>query len=158
MLDRLKVGDAEALVTSKLERLSRSMLDFASIMADSQKQGWAVVCLDLGLDTTTPAGEVTANVLASFAQFERRLIGQRTKDALAVKRSEGVRLGRVRETPDAIVDRIVRERDGKATLRVIANGLNRDCVPTVRGGERWWPTAVSSVLRSVKYERKLATS
>jgi len=48
------------------------MLDFAAMMADSQKQGCAIVCLDLGADTTTPTGEVTAKVLASFAQFERR--------------------------------------------------------------------------------------
>jgi DNA invertase Pin-like site-specific DNA recombinase len=131
-LDRLKAGEAEALVTAKLDRLSRSMLDFAGIMADAQKQGSAVVCLDLGVDTTTPAGEVTANVLASFAQFERRLIGQRTKYALAVKRAEGVRLGRVRETPDAVANRIVREREGKSTLRAMAEGLNSDGVPTVR--------------------------
>jgi DNA invertase Pin-like site-specific DNA recombinase len=51
------------------------------------------VALDLGVDTTTRAGEMIANVMVTFAQFERRLIGQRTRDALAVKRAEGVRLG-----------------------------------------------------------------
>ncbi len=155
-LARLKAGEAEALVTAKLDRLSRSMLDFAGIMADAQKQGWAVVCLDLGVDTTTPAGEVTANVLASFAQFERRLIGQRTKDALAVKRSEGVRLGRVRETPDDVVERIVRERSENASLRAIADGLNSDGIPTVRGGRCWWPSSVRAVLCSVEYDGELA--
>ncbi len=134
------------------------MLDFAGMMADSQKQGWAVVCLDLGVDTTTPAGEVTANVLASFAQFERRLIGQRTKDTLAVRRSEGVRLGRVRETPDDVVERIVRERSEKASLRAIADGLNSDGIPTVRGGRCWWPTSVRAVLRSVEYDSDMATA
>lgn len=51
------------------------MLDFAAIMAKAQKQGWALVALDLAVDTTTPAGEAMANVIATLAQFERRLIG-----------------------------------------------------------------------------------
>ena len=63
-------------------------------MAKAQAQGWALVALDCAVDTTTPAGEAMAHVLATFAQFERRLIGQRTQEALAIKRAEGVRLGR----------------------------------------------------------------
>ena len=46
-------------------------------MERSRKEGWALVALDLGVDTSTPTGEVMAGVLALFAQFERRLIGQR---------------------------------------------------------------------------------
>jgi DNA invertase Pin-like site-specific DNA recombinase len=110
------------------------------------------------VDTTTPAGEAMANVLATFAQFERRLIGQRTREALAVKRAEGVRLGRPRETPDEVVERILAERQGKATLQAIADGLNRDKVPTVRGGAKWWPATVRAVLGSVAYEAELASS
>ena len=58
------------------------------------------MALDLGVDTTSPAGEMIANSVANFSQFERRLIGQRTKDALAVKRAQGVQLGR----PQAAID------------------------------------------------------
>jgi DNA invertase Pin-like site-specific DNA recombinase len=47
-------------------------------MERSWKKGWALVALDLGVDTTTPAGEMIANSVANFSQFERRLIGQRT--------------------------------------------------------------------------------
>ena len=82
----LEEGDAKALVVAKLDRLSRSMIDFTALMATAQKQGWALVALDCAVDTTTPAGEAMANVLATFAQFERRLIGQRTREALAVKK------------------------------------------------------------------------
>ncbi len=157
-LDHLKRGEVDGLVAAKLDRLSRSMLDFTALMADAQKQGWALVALDCAVDTTTPAGEAMANVLATFAQFERRLIGQRTKEALAVKRAEGVRLGRPRETPDEVVERILAERQGRATLQAIADGLNRDCVPTVRGGAKWWPATVRAVLGSVAYEAELASS
>src|SRR5437868_3907527 len=90
----LAAPDASALVVAKLDRLSRSMIDFTALMGKAQKQGWALVALDCAVDTTTPAGEAMANVLATFAQFERRLISQRTREALAVKRSQGVRLGR----------------------------------------------------------------
>src|SRR4051794_33684622 len=90
----LKAGEASALVVAKLDRLSRSMIDFTALMAKAQKQSWALVALDCAVDTSTPAGEAMANMLATFAQFERRLISQRTKEALAVKKAAGVRLGR----------------------------------------------------------------
>jgi DNA invertase Pin-like site-specific DNA recombinase len=92
-LRALEAGEAKALVVAKLDRLSRSMLDFAALMATALKQNWALVALDCALDTSTPAGEAMANVLATFSQFERRLIGQRTKEALAAKRAAGVRRG-----------------------------------------------------------------
>jgi DNA invertase Pin-like site-specific DNA recombinase len=88
-------GDAKALVVAKLDRLSRSLLDFAGLMAKAQKQGWGVIALHVQVDTSTASGEAMANLLATFAQFERRLIGQRTKEALAIKRASGVRLGRL---------------------------------------------------------------
>jgi len=93
-LSALDSHAAEALVVAKLDRLSRSLLDFSALMEQSRRRGWALVALDLGVDTTTPSGEMMANVLAVFAQFERRLIGQRTREALAIKRQQGVRLGR----------------------------------------------------------------
>ncbi len=106
------------------------------------------MALDCAVDTTTPAGEAMANVLATFAQFERRLIGQRTREALAEKRSQGVRLGRPRQLPEEIVERIRTERASGRTLGAIAEALNRDCVPTAQGGVRWWPSTVRAVAGS----------
>lgn len=147
-LDRLRRGEAGTLVVAKLDRLSRSLIDFAALMERSRKEGWPLVALDLGVDTTSPAGEMVANVMATFAQYERRLIGQRTKDALAVKRAAGVRLGRPRSLPDGVVARIVAARGAGATLTAIADGLNADAVPTAQGGLRWWPATVRAVLMS----------
>ena len=147
-LDMLRDGGADALVVAKLDRLSRSMLDFAGIMAAAQKQGWGLIALDCAVDTTTPAGEAMANVLATFAQFGRRLISQRTKDALAAKRAQGVRLGRPRQLPQRVVTRILRERDGGMTLTAIAAGLKGDHVPTAQGGKRLYPSTVRAILRS----------
>ena len=65
------------------------MMDFTSLMNRAQRNGFALVALDCAVDTTTPAGEAMANVLATFAQFERRLIGQRTRErSLRRKRKE----------------------------------------------------------------------
>jgi DNA invertase Pin-like site-specific DNA recombinase len=125
------------------------MLDFSKIMAAAQKQSWGVVALDVAVDTTTPAGEMMANVMATFAQFERRLIGQRTRDALAAKRAAGVVLGRPRQLDGAVVDRIRAERAAGASLAAIGRGLDADGVPTAHGGARWWPATVRAVLQSL---------
>lgn len=147
-LDELKRGAADALVVAKLDRLSRSMLDFSGLMATAQKQSWGLVALDVNVDTSTPAGEAMASILATFAQFERRLIGQRTKDALAAKAAAGVRLGRPPREADATSERIAREREQGLTLKAIADGLNGDGVPTSHGGRQWYPSSVRAVLNS----------
>ena len=153
-LEALKSGKADALVVAKLDRLSRSMLDFTALMATAQKQGWALVALDCAVDTTTPAGEAMANVLATFAQFERRLISQRTKDALAAKRAQGVRLGRPRTLPEDVVRRIVREREQGRKLVSIADDLTEDGIATAQGGAKWYPSTVAAVLKSVEREHE----
>jgi DNA invertase Pin-like site-specific DNA recombinase len=142
----VRSGDAGALVVAKLDRLSRSLLDFAGLMEDARSGGWALVVLDLGVDTTTPSGEMIANVMATFAQFERRLIGQRTRDALAVKKDQGVRLGRPLLVEDAIIRRIRKERKAGRSLRAVAEGLNADDVPTAHGGKAWHASTVKAVL------------
>src|SRR5439155_25083712 len=96
VLDMVESRVADGLVVARLDRLSRSLLDFASLMDRARRKGWSVAALDLGVDTSRPSGEMVASVMASFAQFERRLIVQRPKEALAVKRVQGVRPGRPR--------------------------------------------------------------
>jgi DNA invertase Pin-like site-specific DNA recombinase len=144
-LSAVAAGDADALVVAKLDRLSRSLVDAAGLLERARREGWALVALDLGVDTTTPAGELVANVMASVAQWERRAIGERTKAALEVRRAEGVRLGRPPSIPDPVRARILHERAQGSTLRTIATGLNADAVPTVHGGARWHAETVRKV-------------
>jgi DNA invertase Pin-like site-specific DNA recombinase len=115
-------------------------------MDQAQQQGWALVALDCQIDTSTPAGEAMAHMLGTFGQFERRLIGQRTREALAQKRAQGVRLGRPRQLPEKVRRRIKRRHMAGQTLTRIADELNRDGVPTAHGGARWWPATVRAVL------------
>lgn len=145
ILDR---GEAKALVVAKLDRLSRSIVDFVGLMDRSQRKGWAVVAMDLGMDTTTPQGEMVANVMASFAQFERRLIGERTRDALQIRKQQGVRLGRPRSVSQHTFERISTARELGESYKSIADDLNRNKVPTAQGGACWHPATVRKILLS----------
>jgi DNA invertase Pin-like site-specific DNA recombinase len=147
-LAALERGEAGALVVAKLDRLSRSMLDFAGLMDRAQRQDWALVALDCAVDTSTPGGEAMANVLATFAQFERRLIGERTRAAMQAKKAAGAVFGRPRQVPEQIVARIRKEREAGRPLRAIADGLNAANVPTAQGGVQWWASSVRAVLNA----------
>jgi DNA invertase Pin-like site-specific DNA recombinase len=145
ILDR---GNADVLIVAKLDRLSRSLVQGAQVMDRAQRKGWSLVALDTGLDTTSPAGQLVAHVILSTAQYERRLIGQRTKDALAAKREQGIRLGRPQTLPDDIVERILAARHAGSSYRAIAAQLEADGVPTARGGGTWYASAVRAVCES----------
>ncbi len=152
-LEQLRCGEAGVLVVSKLDRLSRSLLDFAGLMDRAKREGWQLVVLDLAIDTTTASGGLMANVMASFAEYERRLISDRTSAALQSKKAQGHRLGRPRTTPDDLVARVRREREQGASLRVIADGLNRDRITGSQGGKQWYASTVASILRSAALDR-----
>lgn len=145
-LDALQSRRADTLVVAKLDRLSRSLLDFASVMDRATRERWALVALDLGVDTTSPAGEAMANVLATFAQFERRLIGQRTREALAAKKAQGVKLGRPATVSADVVDRAREARNRGHSLRAIAEMLNGEGIPTGQGGRKWYASSVKAIL------------
>ncbi len=157
-LERLDAGQADVLLVLRVDRLSRSVSDFAGLMAQAKRRGWSLVALDLGVDTTTPAGDLMANVLASVAQYERLVIGQRTREGMAVRRAEGVHLGRRRTLPEDVVARIVADRSEGLSLGDIAARLNAEGVPTAHGGAAWHRSTVSSVLQSTTARRLIGAS
>jgi DNA invertase Pin-like site-specific DNA recombinase len=148
LLERLDAGEAEALVVTKVDRLARNVLDVAKLAQRAEAKGWALVVLELGLDTSTPAGRFVLQTMANVAELERELIRQRTRESMAVVRKRGKRLGRPVELPAAVRERIVAERAGGATLQAIADRLTADGVPTARGG-KWHPVTVRNVVLSV---------
>ena len=153
-LEELAAGRADALIVAKLDRLSRSLRDFINTMDRARKEGWALIALDQGVDTTTPQGKAMTQMSAVFAELERELIGARTKAAMAAKkRAGGKRPGPDRILPADVVRRIVIARERGMSLAAIAELLNRDGVPTARGGAGWWPNTVAHVLRSVETEK-----
>lgn len=145
-LQRLDRGEAAALYAQRLDRLSRSVADFAHLLDRAKRKGWTVAVLDADVDTSTPSGEFLVNVLASAAQYERRIIGARTRDALAQRKREGVRLGRPSTLPRNVVARVVALHSEGKSLRVIAEALNSEEVPTAHGGSKWHASTVRKVL------------
>lgn len=90
VLQLLASGQGDGLVVSKMDRLARSIINAADIMERANGQGWSLVVLDLGVDLTTASGRLIAQVMSSFAEYERAQIGERTKAALAAKKRSGV--------------------------------------------------------------------
>ncbi len=157
-LTTLDEGAANVLVVAKLDRLARSTLDFATIAERAERRHWSLVALDANIDTTSPSGRLMLDVLASFASYERRLISARTSAALQVKKQQGARLGRPVTLPDAVRQRVVRERGAGATLTAIAGRLTAERVPTARGGNRWYPSTVAAVLSSMELDGDTITT
>lgn len=149
LLGEVRRGDV--LVIAKLDRLSRSLSDFAALMERAQRQRWNVIALDLGIDLSTPNGEFMASVLAAMARWERRIIGQRTREGMAAARAKGVLPGRRSALPVEVQQRLLDLRAEALTLTVIADRLNADGVPTSTGG-RWTTSAVHSSTRSALLE------
>ena len=143
-LDRLDRGEAHALAVSKLDRLSRSVADFLMILERSRKGKWALIIGDLSLDTSTPMGEAMATISATFAQLERKRIGERTREALAVKKSQGVTLGAPRTMPAEIRARILSEVETGKGYREVSRLLNAEQIPVTRGTQ-WHASTIRSV-------------
>lgn len=145
-LDMLTSGEANVLMAAKLDRLSRSTRDVCELGDMAQHYGFDLSLLDARIDTTTPHGRAQLSMMATFAQLERELIAVRTREALAVKKSQGVRLGRSTDTTNDVASRIVAMRNNGMTLRAIADTLNTEGVDTGRGGKAWYASTVKTVL------------
>ena len=145
-LQAVRGGEAAGLIVAKLDRLSRSVIDAAQTIERARREGWNLVALDLGVDFSTAAGEAMAHMTAVFAQLERRLIAERTRAALAVRKAQGVRLGRPPVIPEQLRRRIRRQRARGLTLQGIADRLTASGVATAHGGVRWYPSTVRWVV------------
>lgn len=140
---------ADRLIVAKLDRLARNVRVALEIDEDyATRHGWGIVFGDMDIDTSTAVGKMQLSMFASVARFERDRISERTREALAVKRTQGVRLGRPSNLAPGIRRRIVAERGAGSSLRAIADGLTRDGVPTAQGGRAWYASTVRKVLSS----------
>jgi len=89
----IQSGQVDCVVVYKVDRLSRSLLDFARLMGIFEERGISLVSVTQQLNTTDSLGRLTLNILLSFAQFERELIAERTRDKMRAARRKGKWLG-----------------------------------------------------------------
>ncbi|GFG73584.1 multiple promoter invertase [Mycobacterium botniense] len=148
VLQLLASGQGDGLVVAKMDRLARSIINAVNIIEAAQAQGWSLVVLDLGVDLTTPAGEAMAHLMATFAQFGRRLISQRTKVALSAKRARGERIGRPRQAPPGVVRRIVMDRHTGLSFAKIATTLAAEGILSPAGLPTWQTSTVRRIYAS----------
>ncbi len=140
MLQDIEAGRIDCVVTYKVDRLSRSLLDFTKLVEVFDRHGVTFISVTQSFNTTTSMGRLTLNMLLSFAQFEREVIGERIRDKVAASKQRGMYMGGtpplgydvvnkklVVNPPEAnlvreIFDRFI--RDGSTTL--LAQKLNAE--------------------------------
>jgi len=93
LLAAIDAGEIDCVVVYKVDRLSRSLLDFTRILSQFEKRSVSFVAVTQQFNTSTSLGRLTLNILLSFAQFERELIGERTRDKMSAARKKGKWVG-----------------------------------------------------------------
>jgi DNA invertase Pin-like site-specific DNA recombinase len=161
-LSMLAKRKAKGIVVARLDRLARSLINLAEWIDLSAKQKWAIVALDHELNTTTANGRLVARIIASVAQWESEINGERVRDGMAEARAtkvangEVVRWGFQRRTPPQVVARIVKARKRGDSFAAIAQRLDRQRVPTPGNGKRWYPSTVRGIYNTETTIRRTA--
>jgi site-specific DNA recombinase len=93
LLADISTGKIDTVVVYKVDRLTRSLSDFARIVESFDKQGVSFVSVTQQFNTTSSMGRLTLNVLLSFAQFEREVTGERIRDKIAASKRKGMWMG-----------------------------------------------------------------
>ena len=147
-LDRLEDPNdpAQVLITAKLDRLGRDTRDILNLADRARSGNWRLVLLDIDIDSSTPAGGLMLTVMAAIAEFERRIISERTRRALAELKAQGATLGRPDRTPPEATARILGLRTTGHTYQQIADQLNTEQIPTSTGTGKWQPTMTRRVV------------
>jgi DNA invertase Pin-like site-specific DNA recombinase len=139
----------DALVVSRLDRLTRSLKDLAVLIEESDKR-WGIVALDFDLNTTTANGELVAHIIGAVARWESRMNSERTSAGMkaihARKRAKGEAFGFQSQADPRTIKRIVRARSRGESFATIAKRLDRD-TPPPGGGARWYPSTVERIYK-----------
>jgi site-specific DNA recombinase len=167
VLAMLESGEVQAVLVAKLDRLTRSIADWQTLIQKyfSESKGCQLLSVTDSIDTRTAAGRLVLNVLLSVAQWEREVIGERTRESLQYKIRKGERVGKTRygynldddgktlipnEDEQFGIETMKVLRDNGHSLRSIAEILNERGIRT-KEGRPWRHTAVERILDRVGY-------
>src|SRR5258708_3237716 len=161
LLALVNEGKVQAVIVAKLDRLTRSVKDLCGLLELFEKRKVALISVAESLDTGSAAGRLVITIMAAVSQWEREAIGERTRDALQHKRSQGKRVGNIafgsrlakdgqHLEPDpaeqAALAEIRRLHSQGTTLRGIAADLNHRAFRT-RRGTAWRLESIARVLK-----------
>jgi site-specific DNA recombinase len=159
--NRRHSGEVQTVIVAKLDRLTRSVKDLCELLERFERRGVALISVAESLDTGSAAGRLVLNIMTAVSQWEREAIGERTRDALSHKRSNGECVGNIRfgyrlcadgkhveldPGEQAVLAEIhLLRRDGQ-TLRGIAATLNHRTLRT-RRGSAWRLEHVARIIK-----------
>ncbi len=120
----------DVVVVYKVDRLTRSLADFAKMVEVFDAQGVSFVAVTQQFNTTTSMGRLTLNVLLSFAQFEREVTGERIRDKIAASKKKGMWMGGMVPIGYDVVDRrlVVNETDAETVRSIFRSYAELGCV------------------------------
>ncbi len=146
-----RAGQAEGVIVASLDRLTYDLADLAELVSEAVRDGFAIVALSPEVDLDSDRGAAVGAVLAEAAGWTPRsivrraeVLARRVQDEAPVSR----RAGRPSSTPHDVADRIRQMRERGLTLQAICDTLNREGIPTPRGGALWRPTSLRAILRT----------
>src|SRR3954451_8383715 len=120
LLEEVERGRVDTIVVYKVDRLTRSLADFAKIVEVLDAAGASFVSVTQAFNTTTSMGRLTLNVLLSFAQFEREVTSERIRDKIAASKAKGMWMGGPAPLGYIVKDRkLVIDPDEAASVRLI---------------------------------------
>jgi site-specific DNA recombinase len=174
LLNAIDAGRIDVVVVYKVDRLTRSLTDFAKLIERFDAHGVSVVAVTQPFNTTTSIGRLTLNVLLSFAQFEREITGERIRDKIAASKQKGMWMGGVVPLGYDLGERVLIVNDGDAhtvrlifdryrelgAVRLLQDSLDRDAIRTKRrisrngnvtGGKPFSRGALYAILRNRLY-------
>ncbi len=164
LLDDIKAGKIDMIVVYKLDRLSRSLLDFSDLQGVFDKYNVSFCSVTQEINTSTPAGRMMLNILMSFGQYERELVAERTRDKYVASRRRGMWMGgfvpygyraeNKKIFPDPVeapvIKRMFQRFVETQSPKLIAHEINQDGL-TSRKGKAWINTYVARILKNPVY-------
>jgi peptidoglycan hydrolase-like protein with peptidoglycan-binding domain/DNA invertase Pin-like site-specific DNA recombinase len=146
-VERLAVEEPSCLVVAELRRLSESPGELRHIIQSLRERDVRLVAVNAELDTSTAEGRLAADALISVGELEQEPEAQQTQEEVPTAAAKGSPSSRpaVRDLP-ALRKHIVAMRSSGMTLQAIADRLNAEGVPTLRGGKMWRPSSVQSAV------------
>src|SRR3954470_15270800 len=133
LLSDIEAGRVDVVVVYKIDRLSRSLMDFSRLVEVFDQHKVTFVSVTQSFNTTTSMGRLTLNVLLSFAQFEREVIGERIRDKVAASRKKGMWMGGWAPLGYEVRDRklVVNEVDAKLVRSIFQRFLKTGSATTL---------------------------